>query len=397
MLRCHTLGIVSPSSPLPEPPSDPPVSGDCAPGFESVREAFSGNFVERGEVGAAVTVICHGEVLVDLWGGWSDEARTQPWERDTLVDFYSVGKAIVATLVLAAVDRGDLAFDTPIAELWPEFARHGKERFTVADALSHRAAVPAIRAPLTDDDLFDWDVMTAAIADTEPWWERGTRHAYHTNTFGHLVGEIARRVTGQLPGEAVRPIADGLGADVWFGVPTDEQGRCADVIWDSPITEPLDADGLEGDTLLNVLASFNPPGYSSVGVVNTARWRGAQVPAAGGHGSARGIARFYAGLLEPEQVLSASLLQTVTQPASSGPCPILGEDVVFGLGFMPTTERRPFGPNPGSFGHFGTGGAVGFADPVSGIAFGYAMNHVRPRWQSSRNRALIDTLYAALH
>jgi CubicO group peptidase (beta-lactamase class C family) len=155
-------------------------------------------------------------------------------------------------------------------------------------------------------------------------------------------------------------------------------------------------EGAEGDALMSALAHFNPPGYSSIGVVNSARWRSAQVPSTNGHGSARGLARFYAALLEPGRILSPDLLAHATRPHSVGPCPILGEEVAFGLGFTPTSRRRPLGPNSRSFGHFGTGGALGFADPDAGVAFGYVMNHVVPRWQSSRNRALVDALYASL-
>jgi CubicO group peptidase (beta-lactamase class C family) len=141
---------------------------------------------------------------------------------------------------------------------------------------------------------------------------------------------------------------------------------------------------------------FNPPGYSSFGVVNSVAWRTAEVPSTNGHGTARGIAAFYAALLEDGRILSPGLLSEATTPQSSGHCPVLGEDVTFGLGFQPSTPRRPFGRGSGGFGHFGTGGAVGFADPESGIAFGYVMNHVIPRWQSTRNRALIDAVYRSL-
>ena len=362
-----------------------------------MRDAFGQNFVERGDVGASVCVVRRGEVVVDLWGGWIDDTRSTPWERDTLVDFYSAGKAIVATSVLQLVDRGDITFDTPVADIWPEFAHGGKEAVTIRHALCHEAAVPAIREPLTDEDLSDWDTMTGALGRTEPWWPIGTRHAYHTNTYGFLCGEIVRRVTGNRPGEALRRIAGPLDADLFFGVPVDEQARCADVIWapEKPTPSgPFDTSGLEGDTLMNVLAHFNPPGASSIGVVNSAAWRSAEVPSTNGHGTARGLAQFYAALLEPDRILSAPLLATASAPQTVGPCPILGEDLAFGLGFTPTSVRRPLGPNPRSFGHFGTGGALGFADPDAGIAFGYVMNHVIPRWQSTRNRALIDAVYA---
>jgi len=375
-----------------------PIGGWCAPGFAPVREAFAANFAERGEIGAAVHVIVGDEVVADLVGGWADEDRTRPWRRDTIVDVYSVGKAMLALLALQLVDDGRLALDQPVADVWPEFAAGGKAGATVAHALSHRAGVPAIRKPLTDDNLFDWGRMTAALAATEAWWVPGERLAYHSNTFGHLVGELIHRASGRMPGDLLRRVADPLGADVWFGVPAAEQHRCADVVWAParPIPAVHAFDGLEGDLLMNALAHFNPPGYSSVGVVNTSAWRALQVGSTSGHASASGIARIYAALLEPGRLLSPGLLADATAPNDAGHCPILGEEVVFGLGFQPTTPRRPLGPNGRSFGHFGTGGALGFADPDAGVAFGYAMNHVIPRWQSSRNRALVDAVYASL-
>lgn len=376
----------------------PPIAGTCTADLVAVRDAFRSNFLERGEVGAAVCVIRDGEVVVDLWGGWADEQRTRPWTADTLVDHYSAGKAVIATLVLQLVDRGVLRLDTAVADVWPEFTHGGKHTVTVHQALCHEAAVPAIRAPLTDADLFDWPTMAAALAATDPWWPIGTRHAYHTNTYGHLLGELLRRATGDMPGARLRTLADDVGADLWIGLPEPEQARGADVVWapERPIDPTgIDYSGLAGDTLMNALAHFNPPGYSSIGVVNTPQWRAAEVPSTNGHGTARGLARFYAALLEPDRVLSADILAVATRAQSVGPCPILGDDVAFGLGFTPTTTRRPLGPNPRSFGHFGTGGALGFADPDSGIAFGYVMNHVIPRWQSTRNRSLIDAVYGS--
>jgi CubicO group peptidase (beta-lactamase class C family) len=374
---------------------DAAVSGHCDARFRAVREEFTRNFAERGEVGAAVCVMVDGAAVVDLAGGWADQAGRRPWQPDTLVDFYSVGKAFVALLALQLVDAGLLALDDPIATVWPEFAAGGKEGATLRHALCHRAGVPAIRAPLTNDDLWDWSRMAGALAATEPWWEPGTRHAYHTNTYGHLVGEVVRRVSGEKVGRRLAAVAEGLGADVHVGLSTRQQRRCAEVLFAAP--GPPDAldESLEGDARMEMLSYFNPPGFSSMGVVNTAAWRAAEVPSTNGHGSARGVARVYAALLEPGRLLSADLLAEATSPQSVGYCPILHEDVTFGLGFKPTVPRRPFGPNPGSFGHFGTGGAVGFADPEAGVAFGYVMNHVIPRWQSTRNRSLMDAFYAS--
>ncbi len=374
-----------------------PISGRCDERFSAVRDAFAGNFAERGEVGAAICVMIDGEPVIDLVGGWADEARTREWERDTLVNFYSVGKAIVALLALQLVDDGSIALDDPIASVWPEFAVGGKQDATIRHALCHRAGVPAIRERLTNEDLWDWERMIAALAATDAWFEPGSRHIYHTNTYGHLVGGIVHRVTGQMPGARLRHLTEPLGADVQWGLADAEQARCADVIWAPPTRMgAIDPFTIEGDALLPALSYFNPPGYSSNGLVNSPEWRSAQVPATNGHGTAIGLARLYAAVIEPDRLLSSALLAEATRVQSQGPCPILGEDVSFGLGFVPTSVRRPLGTNQRSFGHFGTGGALGFGDPDAGLAFGYVMNHVVPRWQSTRNRALIDAVYAAL-
>jgi CubicO group peptidase (beta-lactamase class C family) len=379
---------------------DHPINGHCDAAFSSVREAFADNFAERGEVGAAVNVIVDGRSVVDLAGGWADPSRQRAWQPDTLANFYSVGKAFIALLVLQLVDSGLIGLDDPIATVWPEFAVGGKEGATIRHALCHRAGVPAIRQQLTNDDLWDWQRMTAALAATEPWWEPGTRHAYHTNTYGHLHGEIVRRVTDDMPGARLHAIAGPLNADLWWGVPDIDHVRCAELIWaparDLGEFSYADLADLPEEARMVALSYANPPGYSSRGVVNTPQWRRAQVPATNGHGSARGIARLYAALLEPGRLLSPDLLAEATSTQSEGYCPVLAEDTRFGLGFKPTVPWRPFGPNPRSFGHFGTGGAVGFADPDAGVAFGYVMNHVIPRWQSTRNRPLIDAVYQSL-
>ncbi len=373
------------------------VSGSCDSRFREVRDQFVGNFAERGEVGAGVCVVADGVTVVDLAGGWADRDRAVPWRTDTLVNFYSVGKAFLALLALRLVDAGRLDLDDPIAAVWPEFARGGKGAATLRHALCHRAGVPAVRATLTNEDLWNWEAMAGALAAMDPWWEPGTRHAYHTNTYGHLVGEVVRRVGGASCRRQLEELAGALGADVHIGAPARAWSRCATVIFESPgPPETIDFGALAGDQRMEMLSYFNPPGYSSMGVVNTPEWRSAEVPSTNGHGTAAGIAGLYAALLAPGRLLATELLVEATSPQSQGYCPILHEDVTFGLGFTPTSPRRAFGPNPRAFGHFGTGGAVGFADPDAGIAFGYAMNHVIPRWQSTRNRALIDAVYRSL-
>ncbi len=296
--------------------------------------------------------------------------------------------------MLQAINEGRVGLDDPIANVWPEFAQHGKQHATVRQALCHQAGVPAIRERLTNDDLWDWDRMTGALAATEPWFQPGSRHVYHTNTYGHLVGGIVQHATGEMPGTRLRRLAEPLAADLWFGVPEAEQHRCADVIWAPTVAmDSIDPFAMDGEALMVMLGYFNPPGYASNGVANDPRWRACQVPSTNGHGSAAGLAKFYAALTEAGRLVSPDLLAEATRPQSSGHCPVLGEDVTFGLGFVPTSERRPLGTSPRAFGHFGTGGALGFADPDRRLGFGYVMNHVVPRWQSTRNRALIDALY----
>ena len=377
--------------------SDDPVDGWCDDRFAAVRTAFVENFAERGELGAACTVIVDGEAVVDLWGGGADADRRTRWRADTIVNAYSVGKAIVSLLLLRLVDQGLVDLDAPIARYWPDFGAAGKEGATVRHAMCHRAGVPAIREPLTNDALSDFDAMCAALARTAPWWPPGARHAYHTNTFGHLVGGIVRHVTGHTPGEVLRDLATALDADVHFGVAEPDLARCADVVWQGgvPPSDLAVLDQLDETTRMTMLGYVNPPGYSSMGIVNTAVWRRAEVPSTNGQMSARGIARVYDAVIR-RSLLSDDLLAEAVRPQSSGPCPTLGQDVTFGLGFQPWTPERPFGRTPAGFGHFGTGGSLGFADPSAGVAFGYVMNDVIPRWQSPRNRALVDAVYASL-
>lgn len=242
--------------------------------------------------------------------------------------------------------------------------------------------------------------MTAALAATEPWCEPGSRVVYHTNTYGHLVSEIVRRTGGRSVSAALRDLATAIRADIWCGLPPEEQARCAEVLFEPPPALQAfvaDAGHSRDETQRMIVSAYlNPPGYGSSGVVNTPEWRGAEIPAAYLHATARGLAQVYAALLVPHGLVSPELLAEATRAQAAGDCPVLGEYVECGLGFVPTSARRPMGTNPRAFGHFATGGAVGFGDPDAGVAFGYVMNHVVPRWQNTRNRALIDSLYRCL-
>lgn len=379
------------------------IRGTCDPAFRSVREAFAAN-LEEGEVGAACSVTVDGRVVVDIWGGSATPDQRREWTRETMVNAYSVGKPVVALMLLQLVERGRVELDGAADRWWPELLA-GQHGATVRDVLCHRAGVPAIREPLGNEALWSWHAMCSAVAATDPWWEPGTRHAYHSNTYGHLVGELARRIDGRLPGTWLREeIAGPLDADLVWGLTPAERARCADIVWEIDVDggiEWLCARAQTDEQRMIALGYANPPGYSGIGVVNSAQWRAAQVPSTNLHATARGVARLYAalaagGALDGVAVLDSDLLAEATSAQSEGWCPVLERDATFGLGFQPTRQDRPFGPNLGSFGHFGTGGALGFADPQAGVGFGYVMNAVRPRWQSPRNRALVDALYACL-
>ena len=378
-----------------------PVAGTCDARFAAVRDAFRENFASRGDVGAAVSVVVGGRVVVDLCGGWADAARTRPWRLDTLVNVFSVTKGLTTTCALQLVDRGLVELDAPIARCWPAFAQEGKDAITLREVLAHRAGLPAIAAPLPDEAMLDWPTMTAALERQAPWWPPGTAHGYHVNTFGFLVGEVVRRASGATLGAWLREhVAGPLGADVHVGLPAREHARVADFLWPAH-AKPPPRESVRGEDLMRWCAYWNPRGLSGAEWVDTPAWRAAEVPSSNGHASARGVARVYAALaaggsLDGVDVLSAAVLREAVREQSSGMDRVLERPSRFGVGFQLTQPERPLGPNAGAFGHFGTGGSVGFCDPEAGVAFGYVMNHMGPRWQNPRNRALIDATYDAL-
>ncbi len=374
----------------------PELLGHCDSRMGPVREAFLANFTERGDVGAAVSVTIEGRTVVDLWAGWADSARTRVWERDTIVDVFSVGKPMISLCLLMLIERGELRLDDPVASLWPEFAACGKEAVTARMVLSHRAGLPAIRRPLAADAMYDWQLMSGALAAERPWWEPGSAHGYHVNTFGFLVGEIVRRASGLPAGRYFqREVARPLGADFQFGVPAEQHGRVAEFMFPPmPTLDPAAPPTMAGNAYLN------PKGLSGDGTVNTAAWRQAEIPSSNGHSNARAVARIYSALAAPRagvHLLERSTVALAGSEASAGVDLVLDRPSRFGLGFQLTQPERPLGPSPRSFGHFGAGGSVGFADPDAGLAFAYTPNQgLGPRWQNPRNRALIDAVYASL-
>jgi CubicO group peptidase (beta-lactamase class C family) len=389
---------------------DPPISGFCDERFAGVRETVVANFRDHDELGCAVVVTIEGTPVVDLWAGWADEARTREWQEDTLVAVFSVGKAIATVCLLMLVERGEVGLDLPIAAYWPEFAAAGKAGITVRMLLSHRAGLPAVRRSLPDDAPYDWEVMTAALASEEPWWEPDSEHGYHVNTFGFLTGEIVRRLSGKTIGAFFRDeVAEPLGSDFHIGLGPEHDGRVAEYVFGGKSSE-FTAEGVEveqsarGDEdrwFLLGRVYLNPPGLSGIGTVNTRAWRAAEIPSANGHASARAVARVYSalacgGAVDGIRLLRPETIERAIAEHSSGVDFVLGRPSRFGLGFQLTQSERPLGPNARSFGHFGAGGSVGFADPDLGLAFSYVINRSGPRWQNPRNRALIDAVYAAV-
>jgi CubicO group peptidase (beta-lactamase class C family) len=391
-----------------------------------VREALAENLAHRGELGAAVAVSVDGRTVVDLWCGWADADRSRAWRRDTIVNVFSVGKALAGLCVLILVSRGLLDLEEPVSRRWPEFAAAGKEQITVRQALSHQAGVAAIGRDLPEGALYNWGQITDALAAQQPWWTPGAGHGYHVHTFGFLAGELVRRVTGERIGSFLRrEIAGALGAEVSFGLARRERARRAEYVFDlsraahafnlsqaahalnlsqaahalapSPTAGAEHPRGAAVDTRLRERAYLNPPGATGIGTVNTAAWQDAELPSANLHADARGIARVYGALLSDAQsIIDRDVLQQATTEAAGGEDLVLGRPSRFGLGFQLTQPERPLGPNAGSFGHFGAGGSVGFADPRARLAFAYVMNRGGPQWRDPRNRALIDAVYQAL-
>jgi CubicO group peptidase (beta-lactamase class C family) len=375
------------------------IGGTCDARFDAVREEFRENAASRGELGAAVCVILAGKPVVHLWSGWADAARSRAWREDTLVNVFSVGKALAGLCLLTLVSRGDVGLDRPVSSYWPQFAGHGKESITVRMVLSHRAGLAAIAPELPEGSLYEWAIVTGALAAQEPWWTPDRGHGYHVHTFGFLVGELVRRVSGESIGSFLRrQLADPLGAEVSFGLPRDRRSRRAEYVFDPALTASAGRRAAAAvESLLRERAYLNPPGATGIGTVNTAAWQDAQLPSANLHAGARDVARVYGELARgAPTVIDPEVLREATREASVGEDLVLGRPSRFGLGFQLTQAERRLGPNSGSFGHFGAGGSLGFADPEAELGFAYVMNRGGTQWRDPRNRALVDAVYDSL-
>ncbi|MFI0981336.1 serine hydrolase domain-containing protein [Streptomyces sp. NPDC021093] len=383
------------------------VQGTVAAGFEPVRDAFVRNFQQRGERGAAVAVYRHGHKVVDLWGGTRDVDGTVPWALDTAQVVRSAGKGIAAAVPLLLHQRGQIDLDAPVGTYWPEFKAAGKGRVLVRHLLSHRAGVPVLDRPLTPAEACDGESGARAVAAQEPVWEPGAEHGYHAQTYSFLTAELVRRVTGRTIGRWVaEEIARPLGLDFWIGLPQEEAHRVGRI---APIDEPPSEGGLKLRPKRAVSEAYADPASltrRAFGAIdplpdeNDPAYRAAELPASGAISTARALARCYAAMIgqvdNGVRLFAPATLTLARTEESSGPDRVLVVNTRFGLGFMLHGSASPL-LGPGSFGHPGRGGSLGFADPESGIALGYVTNGLRKGVTADpRALALVAGVRAAL-
>lgn len=383
------------------------VNGTVAEGFEPVREAFAANFALLGEHGAAVAVYRDGRRVVDLWAGTRDVDGTAPWESGTAQIVRSATKGVVAAGLLLLHQRGELDLDAPVGTYWPEYKAAGKERTLVRQLLAHRAGVPVLDRPLTPAEAADPDLGAAAVAAQAPVWEPGTDHGYHAQTYSWLTGELVRRVTGRPVGEWLADeIAGPVGADLWLGLPEAERGRVGRV---GDIEAPQSAGALKLRPKRSVSAAYADPesltrrAFAAITPLpdeNDPAYRAAALPASNGIATADGLARVYASLIGEVdggvRLFTPETVELARAEQSAGPDRVLVVATRFGLGFMLHGSASPL-LSPGSFGHPGRGGALAFADPESGVAFGYVTNGFRKSVTADpRAQALVWALKVAL-
>ncbi len=356
-------------------------SGHVDSRFQKVADAFLEGFEQKREVGAGLAVLLDGEPVVDVWHGHTDRRRTRLWQADTLVCMHSVTKAMTAAAALLAVDEGLLRLDDPVSTLWPEFVSAGKDRITLRHLMSHQAGLVGFHEPVDREILYDWPRFVSALERESPWWPPGAAHGYHARTYGHLVGELIRRATGLSPGQWFHErLATTLDLDFHIGVPESELHRCADMLparlraGDDNNLPPATRQLLVAmrDPTTPTGAAFQNPAMGA-GYANSTPFRTAEIPAANGHGTAMSVARMYDRL---PALLTPDLLSEATSTQSLGPDRVLLSTTHFGLGFMLYHDESPIGLRPGTYGHAGAGGSMGFHDREARLSFCYAMNQM---------------------
>ena len=385
-----------------------PIDGSCAAGFETVRDAFEKNFTHNDEVGAAVAVWVDGDLMVNLWGGYADGSRRRRWRENTLASVYSGTKGLTSTCIHLLADRGEIDLNAPVAQYWPEFGQAGKQDITIAAVLGHRSGVIGPHTRMDWNQTDDWDLVCERLAASAPWWEPGTAQGYHMVSFGFILGEVVRRVTGRTIGEYLRrEIAEPMGIDVHIGLPDSEHRRCAEMVNKPHIRDVLAKGGAPGhpESLtehpmagLSVAMGFVPD--EELGCNDIARWRRSEFPGTNGHVSALGLATFYNGLAQEKILTTAHLEKVRVSQGGFDPDVVLGPRVAdhgWGLGYM-LNQRGVAGPNLGSFGHGGSGGSYGFVDLENRIGYAYVMNYFDATKCNAdpRSTSLSDEVYRVL-
>jgi len=350
------------------------IQGSFAPKFAPVRDAFAQNFADGLEVGASVAVTLDGRPVVDLWAG---EARQggAPWQRDTIVNVYSTTKTMAAICVLMLADRGQVDLDAPVARYWPEFAQNGKEGVLVRHVMSHSAGLPGFEPPVAQvEEIYDWDRACRNLAAQKPWWTPGDGSGYHAMTQGFLQGEIVRRVTGKSIGRFFRDeVATPLGADFHIGLPAEHDARVGELVPPTagPEAASPDPSSIGGRVFRSIQVTALEP--------RTTGWRRAEIPAAGGIGNARSVARVHSalacgGTVDGVRLLSEATVNRILEEQSKGTDRVLGAPIRFGMGFGLIDRTFPLSPNPRAFFWGGWGGSLAIIDLDARVSIAYVMN-----------------------
>ncbi|MFN2426193.1 MAG: serine hydrolase domain-containing protein [Candidatus Binatia bacterium] len=370
------------------------IGGHVAPGFERVKDAFAANFAQGREAGASFAVQRGGEMIVDLWGGFADGARTRAWQRDTLVNVWSTTKGLASLCVAMLVDRGLLSYEQTMASVWPEFAAGGKETLTVGEVLSQQGGLPGVDGPVTVRDFADHSAMTARLAAQAPLFETG-QSGYHAITHGFLTGELVRRADGRTLGRFfAEEVAGPLAADAWIGFPESEESRIAELLPAPPgRPTPLPPHPAARAALAN------PP--LDPAAANQRWWRAAEIPSVNAQTNARALAMIYAMLAQGGEVggrryLSRETIAEATRKRVHAKDLVLGIPMRWAAGFS-RNDGVTYGTNRNTFGHSGWGGSFGCADPDAQLGIGYAMNQMYANLRGDpRSVALIAAVYDSL-
>ncbi|MHA1727522.1 MAG: serine hydrolase domain-containing protein [Promethearchaeota archaeon] len=375
------------------------IHGLCEDKFQAVKTAFAKNFRVDGDVGASFSATIDGKFVVDIWGGYADKERTRPWEKDTIVNVYSTTKAMTIISALMLVDRGQLDLDAPVAKYWPEFAQNGKEDLPVRYIFSHTSGLAGWEEKIAPEVLFDWDKAVSLLAAQKPWWEPGTKSGYHAITHGYLLGELVRRITNKSLGTFFKEeIADPLNADFHIGFGEELDHRVADLIPYKRL-QPGDPGFVEVDPN-SVLAKMGNP-ILETEITKTRAWRAAEIPAAGGHGNARSVARIASaiacgGEVDGVRLLSMKTIEKAMEEQSYGPDLVMIIPIRFGLGFGLPSKEMPF-PSSRTLYWGGAGGSVIVMDLDKKLSYSFVMNKMKMTTTGDlRSARLMRALYAAL-